>query len=239
MGEGDNSPGGEYLGWSLRIIETQSNAPWSYEWEVSKGKKVCRDPTSHRSKDAAELHGKLAIESLQTQRLTMTQETKIEPRSRALALELMGVLADVEAGGEFDSVCYDTVKRVMEELIAQDVTADDSADGPLSKKQIAAYIRVIPSLEARLSTLQGRSQQSLEAVKTLQSERDANATLTKEVARLTAEGSMPESVPGLVKRLRSAVVDEYKGVITLDEIANEAADALEAAYGVTSKDKQC
>lgn len=229
----------DYLGWSLRVIETPSNATWSYEWEVSKREKVCRDPTSHRSKDAAELHGKLAIESLQTQRLIMTQETNIEPRSRALALELMGVLADIDAGETFDDVCYGTVKRVMEELIAQDVTADDSADGPLSKKQIAAYIRVISSLEARLSTLQGRSQQSLEAVKTLQSERDANATLTKEVARLTAERSMPESVPGLVKRLRSAVVDEYDGTIILDEIANEAADALEEAYGVTSKDSQC
>lgn len=121
MGEGDNSPGGEYLGWSLRIIETQSNAPWSYEWEVSKGKKVCRDPTSHRSKDAAELHGKLAIESLQTQRLIMTQETKIEPRSRALALELMGVLADIDAGETFDDVCYGTIQRVMQELFGGNV----------------------------------------------------------------------------------------------------------------------
>ena len=162
----------------------------------------------------------------------MTQETNIEPRSRALAYELMGVLADVDhAGiGAFDWVCYRTVKRVMEELLVQDAT--NVADEPLSKKQIAAYTQVITSLEARLSALQGRSQQSLEAVKTLQSERDANAILTEEVVRLTAERTMPESVPDLVKRLRYAVVDEYEGTITLDEIANEAADALEEAYGV-------
>lgn len=237
MSDDGNSPDVQYLGWSLRIFETSSNAPWSYEWEVSKGAKVCRDPTSHRSKDAAELHGKLAIESFQTQRLTMTQETNIEPRNRALALELMGVLADIDAGETFDDVCYGTVNLVMKELLAQGVT--DTADDRLGKKQIAAYIRVISSLEARLSTLQGRSQQSLEAVKTLQSERDANAILIEEVAQLTAERTMPESVSGLVRRLRSAVVDEYEGTITLDEIANEAANALEAAYGVTSKDKQC
>lgn len=66
MSDDGNSPDVQYLGWSLRIFETSSNAPWSYEWEVSKGAKVCRDPTSHRSRDAAELHGKLAIESFQT-----------------------------------------------------------------------------------------------------------------------------------------------------------------------------
>lgn len=167
----------------------------------------------------------------------MTQETNIEPRSRALAYELMGVLADVDSGEAFDDVCYGTVKRVMKELLAQDVT--DTTDEPLSKKQIAAYTQVITSLEARLATLQGRSQQSLEAVKTLQSERDANALLTEEVARLTAERAMPESVGKLVERLRLGADFEDGHYIGKDDMIAEAADALEAAYGVVPKDKQC
>ena len=56
----------------------------------------------------------------------MTQETKVEPRSRALAYELMGVLADVDNEG-FDDVCYGTVQRVMQELLGGKVPVDFSS----------------------------------------------------------------------------------------------------------------
>ena len=216
----------DYLGWSLRVIETPSNATWSYEWEVSKGEKVCRDPTSHRSKDAAELHGKLAIESLQTQRLTMTQETKIEPRSRALALELMGVLADVDhaGSGAFDWVCYHTVKRVMEELLAGNV---DTFTNP-ELEHMAEEAECV--------------HKCLDDVGVPRVNEAGDGLLYSLWGRVSLYGKrrgMPEAVGRLVERLRMGADFEDGHYIGKDDMITEAADALEEAYGVTSKDSQC
>lgn len=57
-------------------------------------------------------------------------------------------------------------------------------------------------------------------------------------AVIDTQGSEPIRI-GSITAGTITNITVHKGAITLDEITNEAADALEAAYGVTSKDKQC
>lgn len=86
--------------------------------------------------------------------------------------------------------------------------AKRSSDAPLPetmeglRRQNSAYRALCASLEAQMSVLTEKGREYQEAVTTLDSEREANAILTAENARLTEErGALAEASAYLIDRL--------------------------------------
>lgn len=73
-----------------------------------------------------------------------------------------------------------TVLSLLDEIDTLQARAEHARSG--AQKQLAAYATLVKSMEARLSDAAKRRDEHAEAVRTLQSERDANAILTAENA---------------------------------------------------------
>ncbi len=91
-----------------------------------------------------------------------------------------------------NKTCSDSLVKLADAQTA--LAAKDAGHA----KQLQAANAIIASLQARNATLQAGRAEWQEAVKTLQSERDANSILTAEIARLTTERDGLKQVIGTV-----------------------------------------
>ena len=96
--------------------------------------------------------------------------------SRAIAQRLREASAREIADGDYVEAAIDAVDTLASEVETQ-------------TKRFAGYKLLVRSMEQRLDSVHETMEATREAVKTLQSEREANTILTAEVERLSAKAT--------------------------------------------------
>lgn len=95
-------------------------------------------------------------------------------------------------------------------------------------KQIAAYKLLTEAQEAQLSQHRAQADKYRETIATLQSERDANATLTAEIERLNAAATDSNLI---LERAQATNLEMLAAIQRKDALLQQALAALKRSYG--------